>query len=357
MATYDARPSVYTQIASTADWEKFHTAAGIWDGIDGNSSMVPSFNGRNIEITPGTVIIKGQIWWCDAVVDTAIPAASTQDRVDVLVLRLNRTANSSAGVVAPVIIQGSPGANPVAPPIVQTSTGIWDIPVCQWITRAAGTLTNLSDKRQFSGHTVVAMNSGARPSPPHPRLGLEYDTGYLLRWDGSTWRNIGPKNQISASGGTANDVAYENLITPFAIPGNDSALGPVSYRLQAGGNGAQATGTPRPFNFKVVAFGLDFGPIQDTGNIAAGSHFSWHFTCELIASANGSVNYYGSLIISHAVFNPGTATAVQATQKQYAAGQVNVAAATTIGMQASWTSISGAPSITCISATYDRVAN
>jgi hypothetical protein len=321
--------------------------------------MVPSFDipGRNIVIASGTCIIKGQVWWCDANVATGIPGASAQDRIDVLVIRLNRLANSSSTVVQPVVIQGAPSGSPVAPPIQQTSTGLWDIPVCQWTSHANGALDGLVDKRQFSGHSVVAMISTFRPSPPHPRIGLETDTGYLMRWDGTIWRNIGPKNQVLSAGATCNTTTVTNLHTPFPIPGNDAQLGAVSYRIRAGGIGKQATGTPRAITWQTGSFNIYWGVVSDTGAIPAGANFNWHYSGELIVNPNGSASFYGEVTMSEAVSSPGNYSSAQAMAKQVAAGTINIVGTSAITLQAFWTSVTGGPTLTCYGATYDRVAN
>jgi hypothetical protein len=154
MVTYDARPSAFTQLTTTAEWEYFCSVSGLLNAIDGSigSAMVPSLDtgGRNAVIADGVSVIKGQLWRCDAPVSTPIPAASASNRIDRLVLRYTRGAASSATVIAPTIITGTPGASPVLPPIVQTPTGIWDLPVSHWTSTSAGALTGLIDDRRLS---------------------------------------------------------------------------------------------------------------------------------------------------------------------------------------------------------------
>lgn len=154
MAIYDARPSAFTQLTTTGEWEYFCSVIGDLNGIDGSigSAMIPSLDtgGRNAVIADGVAALKGQLWRCDATVSTPIPAASAQNRIDRLVLRLTRGASSSSTVVAPTIITGTPSGSPVLPPIVQTPTGIWDLPVCHWTSTSAGALTTLIDDRRLT---------------------------------------------------------------------------------------------------------------------------------------------------------------------------------------------------------------
>jgi hypothetical protein len=154
MATYDSRPSAFTQMSTTGEWEYMHSAMGCVSAIDASmgSAMVPSLDtvGRNAVIADGVVVIKGQMWRCDAPVSTPIPAASAQNRIDRLVLRLTRGATTSVSVVAPWIITGTPSGSPVLPGIQQTPTGVWDIPVCHWTSTSAGGLTTLVDDRRVA---------------------------------------------------------------------------------------------------------------------------------------------------------------------------------------------------------------
>lgn len=183
MVTYDARPSAFTQLSTTTEWEALHTLMGKVSGIDlsTGSGMNPTLDtgGRNAVIADGNCVIKGQLWRCDAPVSTPIPAASASNRIDRLVIRLTRTATTSATVVQPVVITGTPSGSPVEPPLVQTPTGIFDIPVSSWLSTSAGGLTTLVDERQIAvdtWHDLRPGNSGWNGSvvgfyPPQYRMG------------------------------------------------------------------------------------------------------------------------------------------------------------------------------------------
>jgi len=167
MATFDARPSGFTQLTTMADWENFLSTVGVADGIDGANSFVPSFDvpGRNIVIGAGQATVRGQLWRCDANVPTAIPAASAQNRIDRLVLRLNRGATSGPTVVQPVVITGTPSGSPVEPPYTRTLAGLWDLPVCSWLSTSAGALSTLTDERQYAGLNIANNGTPWTVSP------------------------------------------------------------------------------------------------------------------------------------------------------------------------------------------------
>lgn len=155
MVVYDARPSTFTQLTTTTDWENLLSAGAFRDAPDGPNAFAPSFDvpGRNIVIALGNAAIRGQLWRCDAPVSTAIPAASGQNRIDRLVLRLTRGASTSSTVVVPTVIAGTPSGSPAMPPLVQTPTGIWDLPICSWTSTSAGALSSLVDQRRCSNDT------------------------------------------------------------------------------------------------------------------------------------------------------------------------------------------------------------
>jgi hypothetical protein len=207
MVTYDARPSGFTQLTTTTEWELFMSAAGVWDGIDATNSFVPTLDtaGRNAVISAGSGLIKGQLWRCDASVSTPIPAASGQDRLDRLVLRLNRTATTSPTVVQPTVIPGAPSGSPALPPLQQTAAGLYDIPISYWTSHSTGTVDTLVDQRQYCGRNTVSMMSTYHPSPANARLGIELDTGDVFVWANSAWTAVGG-NLIGYAAGPLGDI-------------------------------------------------------------------------------------------------------------------------------------------------------
>lgn len=162
MTTYDARPSAFTQLSATSDWEALLSIAGKLSAVDGavGSAMVPSLDtgGRNAVIADGNATIKGMLWRCDAPVSTPIPAASAQNRIDRLVLQLNRGAVTSPTVIQPIVVTGTPSGSPVIPALTQTAIGIWQLPISHWTSTSAGALTTLVDDRVLANdiwHNVV----------------------------------------------------------------------------------------------------------------------------------------------------------------------------------------------------------
>lgn len=192
MVVYDARPSAFTQLTTTAEWEYMNSAAGDPEAaIDGAAGVGSYFattlntGGRTADMQAGNFYVKGMLWRSDATISTAIPAASGQDRIDRLVLRFNRGASTAATVVVPTIITGTPSGSPAIPALTRTTTGIWDFPIAFWTSSAGGGLTGLIDERRFTNDNWHDMrpllNSfvGTITGSPAPQYRFSNDLKYV----------------------------------------------------------------------------------------------------------------------------------------------------------------------------------
>lgn len=205
MVVQDARPSAFTQLATTAEWESFVAAAGIHDGPDSPSSFVPTLNtvGRSAILGPGRGLIKGQLWSSDEAISLQIPTEAAQPRLDRLVLQLNRTALTAESVVQPVLVAGTPAATPSLPSLIQTDSGLYQIPISYWTSAANGTLTGLVDQRQYTytvpGEQMDFFVTG-QMHPVNPSLlgrrwpvyarDAKVGTKYIIKaWGNGVWAN------------------------------------------------------------------------------------------------------------------------------------------------------------------------
>lgn len=183
MATYDSRPSPFTQLAAMSEWEYLFSAAGCKDAVDGSGALTTTFDvpGRNIVMAAGNVAIRGQLWRCDASVSVPIPAPSASNRIDRLVLRLTRTAGTSSTVIQPFVITGTPSGTPTLPPLVKTPTGIWDFPICFWTSQSNGSLSAYSDNRGLimndTWHLTGSYASGWTASTIYYKMFGDYTAG------------------------------------------------------------------------------------------------------------------------------------------------------------------------------------
>lgn len=179
-------------VATMPDWEAYWVgglggASGVMAGKLGE--LVPSINSsaRTVSTATGAAFVRGfYISNPTSTYTATVPAQSAADRVDRLVLRLDRTATVAANWLQPVIIQGTSGS--LTPPTIQSSdTGSWDLQIARWTTKADGTLTNLVDERLLAGGQFLIFDSTFRPLASPPRQGYERNTGKPMYADGTQW--------------------------------------------------------------------------------------------------------------------------------------------------------------------------
>lgn len=189
--------------------------------VYGNSS------GRQVFVRAGKAVVRGGKYKNDADILITIAAnTSGQTRIDRVVLRHDRTANT----VHPVVILGTPGAS--APAVTQTVGGTWDVKLAQ-VTVANGATTiaagNVADERDFLPMHVRIADS---------RIGLGAADGSL----GFTCYDVNPavmalmvaNGTVWAPAVTNADTNWQSL-TPtttdwIATPGTSG----IKYRIRNG---------------------------------------------------------------------------------------------------------------------------
>lgn len=179
-----------TTMSTLAEWEAFFTPLGLDGVIRGTGNeLVGSLNSgaRTAVVGTGAANIRGFHKPVTSATSTAIPAASAQNRVDRLVLRLDRTASAAANFIKPAVITGTSGST--TPPALQaTTSGLWDLPICRWTSASNGALSGLTDERYWADGS---FNSTSRPPAAPARFGIELDTGPRTMWaNGTTWSPI-----------------------------------------------------------------------------------------------------------------------------------------------------------------------
>lgn len=177
-----------SQITTQQEWEDYFGAVQL-DGVV--SGLTPSINsgGRTASVGTGAAYLRGVYKPVTSPTPTAVPAADGQDRIDRLVLRLDRNAAGTDTYVVPTVLTGTPGTS-TPPALTQGSTGVWDLPVSRWTSRSNGSLAGLVDERFGPGwFTNAARTAGLVPVSP-PRIAVEIDTGRTYRSDGNAWTAI-----------------------------------------------------------------------------------------------------------------------------------------------------------------------
>lgn len=181
MAILDPYPAPGNPLQTLTQFERMF-ARFQWSGIDGTpggtgmqASLDPA--SRAVVVATGAATTHAIRWECDAPVSTPIPAASAQDRIDRLVLRLDRTKATPQEYVFLKVLTGTPGSN-TPPSITRTDDGIFDDYICQWRSAASGALSDLQDERSWMATDgIVPCFSWRRPSSGFGSLMGELDTG------------------------------------------------------------------------------------------------------------------------------------------------------------------------------------
>jgi hypothetical protein len=220
------------------------------NGVSGTPSttdlkVTGDSTGMNAKVAAGYAIVRGHFYYSSAVETLTIGAANTQPRIDLVVLRLNPTANS----IVLAVVAGTAGASPSAPTLTQTDEGTFELEIGRVLIPANATTiapADVTDSRPFMGKQFGVWTTAGRPTSPTLALaGLNTTLGVPEFWTGSAWSVFTPAvtaSVISAteqaniasgkirSGGTSSGTAvrvYVQSGQPYA----DGAVGGVSGDL------------------------------------------------------------------------------------------------------------------------------
>jgi len=142
----------------------------------------------------GFAIVRGFMYYSDAVVTNTITASSSNPRIDLIILRLDPSANT----IVQAVLTGTPAASPSAPALTQTTTGIYEIEIGRVTVPALATTIssgNVKDTRNCLSHGVGIWTTDSRPtSPTLGRLGWSTTNQVLEVWTGSAWKEAAPNN-------------------------------------------------------------------------------------------------------------------------------------------------------------------
>lgn len=191
MAFDSAYPTPATALETMAQWESFFTGlslSGVVPGVGSNLSPSLNSGARTVGTASGAAMVRGFYTNAPSATSHAVPAADSQNRIDRLVLRLDRTAVTAADWVKPEIITGTPSSSPAVPSLTQSDAGDWDLPLCRWTSKSDGTLTGLVDERYVISPSVLVYHSSQKPQPDPPDscFGVEWDTSRPMWFNKTT---------------------------------------------------------------------------------------------------------------------------------------------------------------------------
>lgn len=200
------------------------TGDGTYDPLQVLQTSVASVN---VEVHVGAALVNGKLYESDATKQLAVGAnASGNPRIDLVVLRIDYTAQT----IRQVIKQGTPAGSPVRPALIQ-SASIWEIPLADIaVANGFSTITqvNITDRRRG----VSSTNAGWQP--------FAYGLGHI------------PNGAYNGSSQSLQEVAI-----PFNISGN-MLVEQITFVAAESGNGF------------LMEWGIYFEDLND-GDVAANS--------------------------------------------------------------------------------------
>lgn len=191
------------------EWQtmtRLFSTSGV-DSADGGAALTATLgtSPRQVSLALGGCFVEGRYRPRQAAADAvAIPAAAGSDRIDRVVMRLDRQAAEPEDVLKPVVITGSPAASPTAPAMLSNAQ-YTDIPLWQWRARSTGVLDQLRDERRFVGLTHVSAPTDIGVLSTHQpgslwwqrtanRLTVKQDSGvYIVAAEDTGW--VAPAEQ------------------------------------------------------------------------------------------------------------------------------------------------------------------
>jgi hypothetical protein len=144
-------------------------------------------SGMQVKVPAGFAIVRGHAYFSNATETIAITAAAANPRIDIVVLELNPTANTTILKM----VNGTAAAVPVAPTLTQTTDGLFQLALASVTVPANATTIaagNVTDVRTFLGTQFGRWTSTTRPaSPVVGNSGFNVTSGQPEFWSGSAW--------------------------------------------------------------------------------------------------------------------------------------------------------------------------
>lgn len=174
-----------------SQWAR-HFNSGVNDVPTGTALEVSAGTGLAVDVAAGQAMVRGHYYINTAVEALALTVAdATNDRIDLVVLRLDPVSNS----IVLAVKTGTPAGSPVAPSLVQTDGGIFEQALAEVLVPAtAGVPGTITDAREFMGTRVGSWSTIGRPEPAGRVLfGFNTTTGLVEYYNTNTsaWSAVG----------------------------------------------------------------------------------------------------------------------------------------------------------------------
>ena len=156
-------------------------------------------SGMIVKVPAGFAIVRGHAYFSNATENLAVTASAAKPRIDLVVLELNPTANTTILKM----VNGTAATTPVPPTLTQTTDGIFQLALAQVTVPASATTIaagNVSDVRTFIGTQFGRWTNATRPATPVAGVaGLNVTTGQPEFWSGSAWVSFLADNSVTTA--------------------------------------------------------------------------------------------------------------------------------------------------------------
>lgn len=175
-------------------------------------------SGMTTIVYAGLAYIRGFLYQNTSDVTLTHDPATSQPRIDIVVLRLDPSVNS----IVAVIKKGTAAASPSAPSLTQTAEGVFELPLLQVLVPASATALSPSDTTnliRYVGRGIGFWRTASRPASPwFGQVGYNATLGKFEWYDKATlsWKTQFPLD-VPATAIADNSVTDAKLVTK---PGN-----------------------------------------------------------------------------------------------------------------------------------------
>jgi hypothetical protein len=182
--------NIDTTEAQFSEWATNFQETGVQGSPTGTElGITVTGSDLNLTVAAGQAFIRGHYYINTSDLVLAVTSAGVNTRIDIVVVELDPTANT---IVTKIVSGTAASADPVAPTLTQSATGIYQLPIATLTiptSTVAITAGMLVDTRTFMGQRVGIWTTATRPTNPvdNQTFGYNSTEGEHEYWNGSAW--------------------------------------------------------------------------------------------------------------------------------------------------------------------------
>jgi len=182
--------NIDTTEAQFSEWATNFQETGVQGSPDGTElTITVTGSDLNLTVAAGQAFIRGHYYINTSDLVLPVTSAGVNTRIDIVVVELDPEANT---IVTKIVSGEAVSADPVAPTLTQSATGIYQLPITT-LTIPTSTVVitagMLVDTRTFMGNRIGIWTTATRPANPTAYQTLGYNTTIEAHesWNGTAW--------------------------------------------------------------------------------------------------------------------------------------------------------------------------